>query len=96
MAGASAAYRGGGLAGVAEAGHSAAASPLRRAAATIVEGGETGGQVANTSTEAQPDWARRLKHAGTIRHAASTAAHAVRSSDHGGSGSSVDLSEGES
>jgi type IV secretory pathway TrbL component len=36
-----------------------------------------------------------MKRAQTIQHGASTAGHAVRSGDHGGSGSSVDLSEGE-
>jgi type IV secretion system protein TrbL len=36
-----------------------------------------------------------MKRAQTIQHGASTASHAVRSGDHGGSGSSVDLSEGE-
>ena len=49
---------------------------------------------ASTSADGQPDWARRMKHAQTIRHGASAAGHAVRSGDHGGSGSSVDLSEG--
>jgi type IV secretory pathway TrbL component len=36
-----------------------------------------------------------MKRAQTIQHGASTTGHAVRSGDHGGSGSSVDLSEGE-
>ena len=91
--GASAAYRSGGLAGVAEAGSSAAMSPLRRAAAAF--GGEQAGeQAASASAEGLPDWARRMKRAETIRHGASAAGH-VRSGDHGGSGSSVDLSEGE-
>src|SRR4029079_6126427 len=35
------------------------------------------------------------KRAETIRHGASAVGHAVRSGDHGGGGSSVDLSEGE-
>ncbi|RXH32309.1 conjugal transfer protein TrbL [Bradyrhizobium nanningense] len=94
LSGASAAYRRGGVAGIAEAGSSAAMSPLRRAAAAF-GGGRAGEQGASTSAEGQPDWARRMKRAQTIRHGASAAGHAVRSGDHGGSGSSVDLSEGE-
>ncbi|GGI33419.1 P-type conjugative transfer protein TrbL [Bradyrhizobium guangdongense] len=92
---ASVAYRSGGLAGVAEAGGAAVMSPLRRAGAALGSGGQGGEQAASTSTEAQPNWARRMKRAETIRHAASAAGQAVRSGDHSGSGSSVDLSEGE-
>ncbi len=94
ISGATAAYRSGGLAGVAEAGASAATSPLRRAAAAF-GGGQAGEQGTSAPAEGQPDWARRMKRAQTIRHGASAAGHAVRSGDHGGSGSSVDLSEGE-
>lgn len=95
LSGASAAYRSGGLAGVAEAGGSAVMSPLRRAAAALGGGRQEGEQAASTSAEGQPDWARRMKRSQTIRHGASAAGHAVRSGDHGGSGSAVDLSEGE-
>ncbi|MFC7701943.1 P-type conjugative transfer protein TrbL [Bradyrhizobium sp. GCM10028915] len=95
VSGTSAAYRSGGLAGVAEAGGSAVLSPLRRAAATFAGSGQASEPTASTGTDGQPDWARRMKHAQTIRHGASAAGHAVRSGDHGGSGSSVDLSEGE-
>ncbi len=94
LSGASAAYRSGGLAGVAEAGASAAASPLRRAAAAFGSG-QTGEPAANASADGQPDWARRMKRAQTVRHGASAASHAVRSGDQGGSGASVNLSEGE-
>ncbi|WP_440643005.1 P-type conjugative transfer protein TrbL [Bradyrhizobium sp. PUT101] len=95
LSGASTAYRSGGLSGVAEAGASAAMSPLRRAAAAPGGGGEAGAHAASTSAGGQPDWARRMKRAEAVRHGASTASHAVRSGDPGGSGSSVDLSEGE-
>ena len=91
LSGASAAYRSGGLAGVAEAGASAAMSPLRRAAAAFGSNGQAGEPAASASADGQPDWARRMKRAQTIRHGASAAGHAVRSGDHGGSGSSVDL-----
>jgi type IV secretion system protein TrbL len=95
LSGASAAYRSGGLAGVAEAGSSAAMSPLRRATTASASNGQASEPAASASADGQPDWARRMKRAETIRHGASTAGHAVRSGDHGGSGSSVDLSEGE-
>ncbi|MGY0572515.1 P-type conjugative transfer protein TrbL [Bradyrhizobium sp. RDM12] len=95
VSGASAAYRSGGLAGVAKAGGSAVMSPLRRAAAAFAGSGQACEPAASTSTEAQPEWARRMKRAQAVRHGASAAGHAVRSGDHGGSGSSVDLSEGE-
>jgi type IV secretion system protein TrbL len=36
-----------------------------------------------------------MKRSQMMSHAASAATHAVRSSDHGGGGASVDLSEGE-
>ncbi|WP_321177011.1 P-type conjugative transfer protein TrbL [Bradyrhizobium sp. USDA 3256] len=95
MSGALAAYRSGGLAGVAEAGATAAMSPLRRSAAALGGGGEAGAQGASASAEGQPDWARRMKRAETVRHGASAVSHTVRSGDHGGGGSSVDLSERE-
>lgn len=74
-------YRSGGVAGVAEAGASAAVSPLRRAAAAFGSG-QTG-EPANASADGQPDWAQRMKRAQTVRHGASAAGHAVRSGDHG-------------
>ncbi len=42
-----------------------------------------------------PAWATRMKRSQTVSHGASAATNAVRSSDHGGGGASVDLSEGE-
>jgi type IV secretion system protein TrbL len=36
-----------------------------------------------------------MKRSQTVSHGASAATNAVRSSDHGGGGASVDLSEGE-
>ena len=40
-----------------------------------------------------PDWARRMKRHQAVSHGVSAAAHAVRSGDSHGSGSSVNLSE---
>ncbi|WP_374762699.1 P-type conjugative transfer protein TrbL [Bradyrhizobium japonicum] len=94
ISGATAAYRSGGLAGLGEAGSSAVTSPLRRAAAAVGRS-QASEQGASSPADGQPDWARRMKRAETIRHGASAAGHAIRSGDHGGGGSSVDLSEGE-
>ncbi|MCA6102121.1 MULTISPECIES: P-type conjugative transfer protein TrbL [Bradyrhizobium] len=92
--GAAAAYRSGGVAGVAEAGLSAAASPLRRVAGAAGGGAQSGSQASQGLTEHPPAWAQRMKRAQTISHGVSAASHAVRSGDHGGAGSSVDVSEG--
>lgn len=92
--GAAAAYRSGGIGGVAEAAASASVSPLRRASASIHSGSESRGTTSASSGEGPPDWARRMKRAQTISHGVSAATHAVRSGDHGGSGSSIDLSDG--
>ena len=85
--GTASAYRAGGLSGVAKAGGSAVVSPLRRLAAGLGGG--------SPATDAPPAWARRLKRAQTVNQGASATAHAVRSGDSAGGGSSVDLSEGE-
>ena len=97
------AYRAGGLSGVAGAGASAAASPLRRAAEGVSSSFAAGGRAAaggpETGTaasppDAPPAWARRMRRSQAASHGASAATHAIRSGDHGGGGSSIDLSEG--
>jgi type IV secretion system protein TrbL len=50
---------------------------------------------ASPANSSPPAWARRMKRAQTINHGTSAAAHAVRSGDHGGAGTSVDLTEGQ-
>lgn len=92
--GAAAAYRSGGIGGVAEAAASASVSPLRRASAAIHSGSQPTSTTSASSGEDPPDWAQRMKRAQTISHGVSAATHAVRSGDHGGSGSSIDLSDG--
>ena len=101
--GAATAYRGGGLSGVTVAGASAATSPLRRASESLSTSFEAGGRIAAGGEEtgaasipqdAPPAWARRMRRSQAASHGASAATHAIRSGDHGGSGSSVDLSEG--
>src|SRR5580698_8226661 len=69
--GATAAYRAGGLSGVVEAGLSTAASPLRRAAASLRESFAAGGRAvtggtnpagaSQTETSGPPAWAQRMK-----------------------------------
>jgi type IV secretion system protein TrbL len=101
--GAAAAYRAGGLSGVTGAGASAAASPLRRAAESVSSSFAAGGRAAAgdakagaaaASPDAPPAWARRMRRSQAASHGASAATHAIRSGDHGGGGSSIDLSEG--
>ncbi len=106
---ATAAYRAGGMAGVAEAAGSAVISPLRSAAASMQasfasggaavtgEGATSAAASAPASAEASgpPAWARRMKRNQTITRGASAADHAIRSGDHPSSSGGVDLSEGE-
>nr|WP_316628614.1 P-type conjugative transfer protein TrbL [uncultured Brevundimonas sp.] len=54
------------------------------AASTLTAASTTGGA---------PDWAKRMKRNQTASHGVSAAAHAIRSSDSHGSGSSINLSE---
>ena len=46
-----------------------------------------------TQRDGAPDWAKRMKRSQSLSHGVSAAAHAVRSGDSHGSGSSVNLSE---
>jgi len=95
--GAASALRAGGLSGAAEAATSATASPLRQMT-KAEKGSNAAGSSAgpsHASSASAPAWARRIKRAQSVSHGASAASQAVRSSDHGGGGASVDLSEGE-
>ena len=97
-AGAAAAYRGGGIAGVAKAGGSAIAGSLRRSSGAAVSNAadsEQSSSSGSSSAGGPPAWAARMKRSQAVSHGASAATHAVRSSDRGGGGASVDLSEGE-
>lgn len=106
--GASAAYRSGGLAGVAQAGVSAGVSPLRRAASNLRSSFNAGATAATQrpaagggppsgggSQNAPPAWAQRMRRRQAMTHGTSAASNALRAGDQGGSGHSVDLSEGE-
>jgi type IV secretion system protein TrbL len=101
--GAAAGYRSGGISGVVQTGVSMVASPLRRAGAGLQDSFDSGGQAAtgaaepgaDQSSEAPPLWVRRMRRAQAISHGTSAASHAIRSGDHGGGGSSIDLSDGD-
>jgi type IV secretion system protein TrbL len=95
----------GGAGGVAMAGVGAAVSPLRRAmtdsyrsgsrAAFAATGGTAPGGMLSPApaNDGPPAWARRLKRQQSLHHGVATAAHVIRSGDHGGGGTSVSLSE---
>lgn len=55
-----------------------------------VSGSDISPQSASASA---PDWAQRMKRNSTIHHGVSTAAHTVRSGDHGGGSMSVSLNQ---
>jgi len=72
-------------------GPSAAAGP-----ATPPAGTSGGASVALAEAEEiEPQWARDLKRRQTVSHGVTTAAHVVRSTDHGGAGASPDLDAGD-
>ena len=94
----------GGVAAVGKTGAVAAFSPLRSA---ISDGAGTGARTAYAAkggrfagstmpapaNDGPPDWARRMQRQQSLQHGLSTAAHALRSGDHGGGGTVVSLSE---
>lgn len=104
--GATAAFRTGGVGGLAGAAGTAAASPLRRAAADLNQNFRAGGRAAmggapSAATGSDPGegsrppaWVSRMKRRETTRRAASAAEHALKSGDRPIGGSSVDLSQG--
>ena len=92
-----------GMAAVGRTGVATAISPLRRAisegaqsgsrAAYAATGGRFAGSAMAPASGGQPDWARRMKRQQSLHHGLSTAAHVVRSGDHGGGGTVVSLYE---
>ena len=70
-------------------------------AATEISGGaasdggatESAPQAASAAADGQPAWAKRMKRSQQIAHGVQAAAHAVKSGDSHGGGSSVNLSE---
>jgi type IV secretion system protein TrbL len=57
-------------------------------------GGETGSNTAQASS-APPAWAQRMRHRQSLSHGTTAAAHAVRSGDSHGSGTSISLRQDE-
>jgi type IV secretion system protein TrbL len=97
---------GAGVVNVARSGAQAAGARVAAGARTVKErvvgtmGGGTSEAAADavsatgSSDDAQaPDWARRLQRNQRLAQGASTAAHVVRSADHGGAGASPDLND---
>lgn len=90
-----------GLGNVASTGAKAAASPLKRAASEISGGASSDGAATDTAPAAAatatrdgpPAWAKRRKRSQQLAHGVQAAAHAVKSGDSHGGGSSVNLSE---
>jgi type IV secretion system protein TrbL len=102
---------GGGLGGMVRAAGSAMTSPLKRASASVQSSFSDGGRVAEATggmsssgsigggaaaSDPAPAWAKRMKRSHALSHGVSTAAHAIRSGDAHGGGSSVTLSERDS
>jgi type IV secretion system protein TrbL len=93
-AGASAAYRGGGLSGVAHVAGTTISGAFRRTG-DAAQSTQDAGQSAPPSRGEPPAWAARMKRSQAVSHGTSAATHAVRAGDSAGGGASVDLSEGE-
>ncbi|WP_171181020.1 P-type conjugative transfer protein TrbL [Ruegeria sp. HKCCD8929] len=92
----------GGIISVGRAGAMTAMSPLRRRLSESARSGSraayaaTGGAFAGAhppapANDGPPAWARRMKQQQSLRHGISTAAHVIRSGDHGGSGTTIHL-----
>ena len=61
---------------------------------TITGGAPSGGPAQSPNTtnpSSQPEWAAAMKQRQTISHAASIAAHTLRSGDGGGAGTSINI-----
>ena len=58
-----------------------------------IGGGDAAAASASSPRDGAPDWAKRMKRSQALSHGVSAAAHAVRSGDSHGGGSSVNLSE---
>jgi type IV secretion system protein TrbL len=105
--GASAAYRAGGLAGVAQAAARTASSPLRsvsrsmgdsftQGARAVAERPFSGaGPSGGNADGAPPAWAQRLRRHQAMTQGASAATNTLKSSDSPTAGHNVDLSEGD-
>ena len=90
---------GAGLAGVARSGAKSAGDGVRSAAQRAWRGGSTGTQSPSPSgggasdQNAEPGWARNMRHGESMRRGVETASHVIRSGDHGGAGAGPELNE---
>ncbi|MEH3099714.1 P-type conjugative transfer protein TrbL [Sphingomonas adhaesiva] len=91
---------GAGVANVARSGASAAGDAVRSGARRVFSGGPTGtgsgpdGTPPSGGGDGQPPaWANRLRRGDTVRRGVETAAHTIRSADHGGAGPTPDLKD---
>jgi type IV secretion system protein TrbL len=55
--------------------------------------GAATGSGSDAAQQSPPEWARRMKRSQSVHHGVGTAAHAVRSGDHGGGSMSVNLNQ---
>jgi type IV secretion system protein TrbL len=85
---------GAGMASVARAGAEAAVRGARSMFSSA-DAGAAEAPSSESSSDRAPDWARRLHRGEQISRGLSTAAHTVRSADHGGQGASPSLREEE-
>jgi type IV secretion system protein TrbL len=58
-------------------------------------GGSAAEAASPAATEGPPAWAQRMKRSQALSHGVTAAAHAVRSGDSHGGGSSINLSQGD-
>jgi len=58
-------------------------------------GGSAAEAAPSQAADGPPAWARRMKRSQALSHGVTAAAHAVRSGDSHGGGSSINLSEGD-
>jgi type IV secretion system protein TrbL len=98
-----------GLGGIARAAAGAAIAPLKSVGSALRDSANQGARNAVAATggaitsgpspsvkSAPPAWANRMNRAASLHHGATAAAHAVRSGDGSGSGTTVSLSEKDS
>ena len=91
---------GAGVANVARSGASDAGDVVRSGARRVFSGNPTGkdggpdGSDPGAGADGQPPaWASRLRRGDTVRRGVETAAHTIRSADHGGAGPTPNLKD---
>ena len=72
------------------------AGPAAASSGATPAGNPGSSSPANPSHGTAPEWAQRLHRRAQLTHGIATAAHAIRSADHGGGGANPNLGQGES